>query len=63
MRSHDSEWLAGLILELDTFLDEIHDESGRAETQVDRFLSSVRRAHNGLRREMQHIAAERTESK
>ncbi len=61
VRSHDTEWLAGLILELDAFLDELHDRSGRSETQVDRFLSSVRRAHKGLRREMSEISAEQKE--
>ena len=61
VRSHDSEWLAGLILELDAFLDELHDRSGRSEAQVDRFLSSVRRAHQGLRREMSEISNEQAE--
>lgn len=58
VRSHDSEWLAELILELDTYLDEIHDPTGRAEAQVDRFLASVRAALTQMQAEMRAIQEE-----
>lgn len=56
VRSHDKEWLAELILELDAFLDELHDE--KAARQVDRFLSSVRQAHRRLIDEIREIHRE-----
>jgi hypothetical protein len=56
VRSHDQEWLAELILELDAFLDEMHGE--KAARQVDRFLASVRRAHRQLIDEIREIHRE-----
>ncbi len=56
VRSHDKEWLAELILELDAFLDELHDE--KASKQVDRFLASVRLAHRRLIDEIRQIHRE-----
>ncbi len=58
LRSHDREWLAGLILELDGLLDVLHDTTHRAEVQVDRFLASVRAALNELQREIGDISRE-----
>ncbi|MFO0838083.1 MAG: hypothetical protein U1D55_06105 [Phycisphaerae bacterium] len=52
VKSHDREWLAGLILELDALLDTIHDASHQAESQVDKFLASVRAALSELAREI-----------
>jgi len=42
VRSHDREWLADLMIELDEMLEDLHDPTGRAEAQVERFLASVR---------------------
>ena len=59
VRGHDNEWLTGLLLELETLLEEVHDASGRAEAQVDRFLASVRSALAQMRREIHTIRTER----
>jgi hypothetical protein len=58
VHSRDTEWLAELILELDTYLDEIHDPTGRAEAQVDRFLTSVRAALAQMQGEIRAIQSE-----
>ena len=59
VRSHDNEWLTGLMLELETLLEEVHDASGRAEAHVERFLTSVRSALVHMRQEIHAIHAER----
>lgn len=58
VRSHDADWMAGLILEVDTLLEEIHDTSGQAAAQADRFLASVRAALAKLRAEIRAIEQE-----
>ena len=61
-RSHDTEWLAELMIELDTLLEDLEDASGQAETQVDRFITSVRTALHRLRKEIQTIQREQAEA-
>jgi hypothetical protein len=62
IRSHDTEWLAELMIELDALLDDLEDASGQAETQVDRFITSVRTALHGLRGEIQTIQREQADA-
>lgn len=54
-RTHDAEWLADLMLELDSLLAELHDTSGKAEAQVSRFIDSVRTALIRMRHEIREI--------
>lgn len=58
IRSHDAEWLAELMIELDALVEDLQDTSGQAETQVDRFITSVRTALHRLRKEIQAIQRE-----
>jgi len=58
LRSHDTEWLAALILDLEALLEDVDDESGRAHEQINRFLSSVRGGLLQLRREIQTVQLE-----
>ncbi len=60
LRSHDVDWLAELIIEVDTLLEDIHDTSGQAAAQADRFLTSVRAALTKLRAEIRAIEQEQT---
>ncbi len=55
VRTHDQDWLTHLMLELDDMLEELHDTTGRAETQVNRFLASVRSAIQQVRSEVREI--------
>ncbi|MGE0481305.1 MAG: hypothetical protein AB7Q17_12615 [Phycisphaerae bacterium] len=57
-RSHDNEWLAALILELETLIEDLHDSSGRATAQLDRFLDAVRRGLAATRQELREIERE-----
>lgn len=58
IRHHDKDWLADLMIELDEMLEDLHDPTGRAETQVNQFIQSVRSALNQVIREIQDIARE-----
>lgn len=58
VRSHDNEWLAELMLELEDLLEELHDATGRAGGQVERFVASVRGALLQVRKEILQIAGE-----
>lgn len=49
LKSHDEEWLAALILEFAELLEQLHESTGRAAAQVDRFLASVREALTKLK--------------
>jgi hypothetical protein len=55
LKSRDEDWMAALVLELNALCEDLHDASGRAATQVDRFLLSVRDSLVRLRREIQQI--------
>lgn len=52
IRSHDAEWLAHLVLELDDLLEDLHDPTGRAQQQVDRFIAKVRESLKQLHAEL-----------
>lgn len=58
VRHHDREWLADLMIELNDKLEALHDPTGRAEEQVNRFIASVRHALNHMIQEIREIAAE-----
>ncbi|HUN81418.1 MAG TPA: hypothetical protein VMV81_07905, partial [Phycisphaerae bacterium] len=54
VRSHDSEWLAGVIMDLVELLSEMSDPPPeKAQEQVDHFLASIRTAMEKLRRRTQ----------
>jgi hypothetical protein len=53
LKSHDAEWLAGLILDLVDLLSELHDPPPEnVQRQVDHFVASVRSALSRLRGEV-----------
>lgn len=54
VKSHDTEWLAALTLELDELMSDLHDPTHRADQQVNRFLDTVREALARLRQRVQH---------
>lgn len=58
VRTHDTEWLAGFILELADLLEEWGDPPPEAQTQLDRFLHSVRSSLTHLRSEIREIEQE-----
>lgn len=60
IKSHDREWLAGLILELEGLIEILHDPFGRATAQLDRFLASVRKVLREAIHEAREIQAERS---
>lgn len=62
VRSHDDEWLADLIIELDCLLQDLHGPRERAETQVDAFVNNVRTAVRQMRQEIEIIQKERSKS-
>ncbi|MBU0641415.1 MAG: hypothetical protein KKB50_21350 [Planctomycetes bacterium] len=62
VRARDSEWLTGLMLELETLLDDLHDPSGRTQDQVDRFLASVRSTLDHMRRGIRAVQEEQSQS-
>jgi hypothetical protein len=59
VRQLDTEWLTGLLLELEAYLDDLNDPEGRTEMQLDRFVGTVRTALMQLRREIRIIRDER----
>jgi hypothetical protein len=59
VRLRDTEWLTGLLLELETYLGDLDDAAGHNQEQLDRFIGTVRSALNQLRMEIRAIQAER----
>jgi hypothetical protein len=59
LRSLDDDWLSGLLLELETYLEDLDDPQGRAEAQLDRFIGTVRTALWQLRKEVESIRQQR----
>ncbi len=59
VRVRDTEWLTGLLLELETFLEDLDDPGGQKQEQLDRFIATVRSALNQLRLEIRAIQADR----
>jgi len=55
VRTHDDEWLADLMIELDGLLADLHGPRQRAEQQVDRFVNNVRTALRQMRAEIKLI--------
>ncbi len=55
----DTEWLTGLLLELETYLEDLDDPEGRAVAQLDRFIGTVRNALTQLRRVIRALQQER----
>lgn len=58
IRRHDKDWYADLIVETGDLLAELHDPTGRAGAQVERFLDSVRTSIREMVAEIRRIVAE-----
>lgn len=58
VRKHDKDWYADLIVETGDLLAELHDPTGRAGQQVERFLDTVRTSIREMVAEIRQIAAE-----
>ncbi len=56
IRALDTDWLAGLIVKLETILDDL-DDPAPMQTQLDQFIANVRTALNRLRAEIRTIQA------
>jgi hypothetical protein len=52
IRGLDTEWLTGLLLQLETLIADLDDPRGERQDQLDRFIASVRTALNRLRMEI-----------
>lgn len=48
IRGMDTEWLSGLVLQLETLMEDFDDPTGDIHNQLDRFIASVRTALNRL---------------
>jgi hypothetical protein len=48
IRGLNTEWLTGLVLQLETLLEDLDDPGGAMQSQLDRFIADVRTALNGL---------------
>ncbi len=55
LRAHDTEWLAGLVIELNALAQDLRTDASRAETQLDHFVASVRDSLLRLRKEVQRV--------
>ncbi|MBU0617339.1 MAG: hypothetical protein KKI02_06465 [Planctomycetes bacterium] len=62
VRSHNDEWLADLMIELDCLLEDLHGPRNRAEAQVDKFVNNVRLALRSMQEEIEQIQRERAAS-
>ncbi|MBL8880190.1 MAG: hypothetical protein JNG88_13815 [Phycisphaerales bacterium] len=58
VKTHDTEWLCELILELSDLIEEIHAPHGTADRQLDRFIHAVKRTLHEARAEILAIARE-----
>lgn len=59
IRRLDTEWLTGLVLQLETLLDDLDDPGGEMQSQLDRFIGNVRTALNRLCLEIRSWQAKR----
>ena len=59
VRKRDTEWLTGLLLELETYFEDLNDPAGKAQEQLDRFIGTVRSALNQLRLVIRAVQRER----
>jgi len=48
IRRLDTEWLTGLVLQLEALLEDLEDPDGRMQSQLDEFIAAVRTALNNL---------------
>jgi hypothetical protein len=48
IRGLDTEWLSGLVLQLETLMDDLDDPAGQIQNQLDDFIARVRTALNRL---------------
>ena len=48
IRGLDTEWLTGLVLELEALMEDLEDPSGAIQSQLDQFIANVRTALNRL---------------
>ena len=48
IRGLDTEWLSGLVLQLETLMDDLDDPTGQVQNQLDDFIARVRTALNRL---------------
>lgn len=48
IRQLDTDWLSGLVLQLESLVDDLEDPEGAMQNQLDRFIGSVRKALNRL---------------
>jgi hypothetical protein len=48
IRGMNTEWLSGLVLQLETFMDDLDDPAGQVQSQLDDFIARVRTALNRL---------------
>lgn len=55
----DTDWLTSLLLELETYFEDLNDPTGVAQAQLDRFIGTVRNALMQLRREIRSIQEQR----
>jgi hypothetical protein len=62
VRSHNDEWLADLMIELDCLLSDLHGPRDRAEAQVDKFVNNVRMTLRNMQEEIEQIQKERASS-
>lgn len=58
VHAFDTEWLASLMVEMESLLDELHGADQRAHAQVTRFIANVRSALLRLRQEIREIKLE-----
>lgn len=59
IRELDTDWLASLILQLETLLDDLDDPGSAAHNKLDQFIVNVRTALNRLRLEIRAIHSRR----
>ena len=62
VRQRDTDWLTGLLLEMETYLQDLNDPAGKAHAQLDRFIVTVRDALNQICRLIRDIQRERAET-
>ena len=48
IRTMNTDWLSGLVLQLESLLDDLDDPTGEMQSQCDKFIASVRTAVNRL---------------
>lgn len=62
IRGMDTEWLSGLVLHLETLMEDLDDPTGKVQNQLDQFINNVRTALNRLCLEIRARQAKRPAS-